>query len=187
MRNLLLNEFLCMVRDRYPAGMLEQVISGYDASAATPVHCDDDNTARMLRLAISVARRSAIPFEEVLRDFGRHLFERFAQLYPAHFSDAEQALDWLGSIEGVLGEGNGAPGSGPLLAVNADLLDARTLTMTCTAPAEIAAVADGLLEECAAHFGGSVEMRSVAGSDENQRTAQLSLLTPPRAALPPAA
>ncbi|MBT8447431.1 MAG: hypothetical protein HKO62_10640 [Gammaproteobacteria bacterium] len=187
MKNLLLNELLCMVRDRCRAGLLEQVITDYDASAATPVHCDDDDTDRILRLVMSVARRTDTPFDAVLRGFGQHLFERFAKLYPAHFSDAEQAMEWLSGIERALDENAGAPGTRPLLEVDADMLDAQTLSMSCRAPAEMAAVADGLLEACAAHFGGSVEMRRLPGHDDTVRTALLRLITPPSAALPPAA
>ncbi len=57
------------------------------------------HSSEMIALVAALAGISGTPVPELLRGFGRHLFARFTEIYPAFFINCRDPLDFIEAIE----------------------------------------------------------------------------------------
>jgi hypothetical protein len=161
MKGVIFTEFLEMVEEKYGARVAKHVVTseklGSGGRYSAVGNYDHEEIAE---LASRLSSAIGVPRSEVTRDFGRHLFQRFAALYPVFFVGADSAFEFLLGIESYI-----HAELGKLYA------DAQFPSFACTARAPghlemryrsfrpMADLAEGLILGCAAHFGEHVELK----------------------------
>jgi hypothetical protein len=114
--------------------------------------------AELEQLVVRIARHSGLRRDAILRRFGRHLFARFAALFPA-FQAGDSALDLLAHLEARIHD--------ELRALPAGLDPARIacvgrgrdwVELRYQSERGLEDLAEGLLHGCADHFGERVEV-----------------------------
>ena len=161
MKGVIFTEFVEFVEDRFGPELAGQMVaaskvpSGGRYNAAGNYDHDE-----LVRLVNQLGSAQGLPAGTLLRQFGVHLFERFAALYPIFFADADSAFALLGNIETYIhGElrklypdaefptfecGSNAPGN---------------LQMTYRSERGFGDLAQGLIEGCIAHFGEPIDVQ----------------------------
>jgi len=100
MKGIVFTEFLEMVEQRFSPDVADAIVdaSGVPSGGSyTAVGTYDHGELIALVAALSRATGLAIPV--LVREFGRHLFRRFVELYPRFFSGVGSAFDFLMGIE----------------------------------------------------------------------------------------
>src|SRR5213080_4751245 len=89
-----------MVESRFSPRMAEEIIEAAhvpSGGAYTAVGTYDHS--EIVRLVQQLAKATGVPANDLLKEFGKHLFKRFAAGYPMFFEDIDNAFDFLADIE----------------------------------------------------------------------------------------
>ena len=100
MKGVVFTEFLEMVEDRFSADLADRVIDGCDLAsngAYTSVGTYDHR--EFVQLVERLGQETEIPVSSLLRDFGEHLFGRFAANYGMFFEGVHSTFPFLKSVE----------------------------------------------------------------------------------------
>lgn len=151
MKGIVFTEFLDWVGSDEALPELEQT-GHYAATTSYP-------SEELVGLVERVAGSRGMKTRDLLRDFGKHLFGRFAALYPVFFFQADSALDFLSNINGYVHD-----------EVQKFYPDAEFPHFECWAPSSgrlemvygsrrpLADLAEGLILGCIAHFAEPVAL-----------------------------
>ena len=160
MKGIVFTEFLEMVESKYSADMVDQILEdsllpsgGIYTSVGTYDH------GEMISLLTELGKHTGLGNQELLRNFGEYLFDRFANLYPEFFGTTDNALVFLSKVDDYIhveirklypdAELPEFDCSGPRDGV---------LEMTYRSERPFAALAEGLIRGCIAHYGQSVDV-----------------------------
>ncbi|MCU0796243.1 MAG: heme NO-binding domain-containing protein [Akkermansiaceae bacterium] len=172
MKGIVFTEFLEMIEARHDGDFADDLIvtaglphDGAYTAVGTYPHTE------MVALVVRYSAMSEIPVPEVLKGFGRHLFERFAVLYPVFFDQVRCPLDFLGTIEDVIHvEVRKLYPDAELPRFDAVRPEPGVLELTYRSERHLADLAEGLIEGCVKHFGVPHEIeRGDAESDGSVR------------------
>ena len=155
MKGIVFTEFLEMVETLHDGDFVDELIvtaglphDGAYSAVGTYPHTE---------MAALVVRYSAMTGTQVplaLRGFGRHLFSRFATLYPVFFENIRCPLHFLGTIEGVIHvEVRKLYPDAELPRFDAVWPSPDVLELTYRSERHLGDLAAGLIEGCVEHFG----------------------------------
>lgn len=161
MKGMVFTEFLELVEDAFGMDVCDTILERVDPPSGgsyTAVGTYDHQELVDLVAALSDATSTPIP--DLLRTFGRHLFGRFVQGYPALFEDADDPLDFLASVEEHIHvEVRKLYPDAELPTFDHDRTD-DGLELVYRSPRPFGPFAEGLIEGCIEHFGRDLAVES---------------------------
>lgn len=160
MKGVVFTEFLEWVEGRWGPEGADRIItraglphSGGYTAVGTYDHQE------FVRLVNQLGNLAVLPAREVLLAFGRHLFGRFVQGYPAFFTDVESAFDFLPRIDSHIHvEVRKLYADAELPRFEHAWLDPDTLALVYRSERPLGDFAEGLLQACIEHFGEALEL-----------------------------
>lgn len=164
MKGLVFTEFLEMVERKFSPAMVDDIIDDADLpSGGAYTAVGTYPHSEMLALVQCLSKETRLPVPALVKLFGQHLFGRFVELYPSFFHATSNAFDFLDSIE------NHVHTEVRKLYPDAELptfatqrsADGQRLVMTYRSRHPFAALAEGLIEGCLAHFQEKAQIESV--------------------------
>ena len=129
-----------------------------------------------LGLIVTAAEVLGVDPGEMVVQFGRELFGRFKELYPAFFGDVSTALDFLERVEDHIHQEVGKlypEAQTPRIAtVREALPTGEAMAVEYTSHRPMALLAHGLIEGCIAEFGADLVVERFDGAAGDGRSAR---------------
>jgi hypothetical protein len=166
MKGVVFTEFLEMVESQNSALYAQSIIEESRlASGGAYTAVGTYPESEMAALVGALSRRSGVAPGELLRQFGRHLFARFSELYPSLFGEAEDAFSFLASVETKIHVNvkklypDASLPRFEVVEQSADLF-----RIIYRSERHLEDLCEGLIEGCLAHFGerAQIERRVLA-------------------------
>jgi hypothetical protein len=167
MKGVVFTEFLEMVEERFSPDMTDQIIENSklaSGGAYTTVGTYDHD--EMIQLVSRLSEETGIPVAELLRSFGMHLFGRFQVMFPKYFEGISSSFDFLQMVDRYIHvEVRKLYPDAELPSFDCDASRPGCLQMTYRSSRPFAALAEGLIRGCVAHYGESVDIATEDMSD----------------------
>jgi hypothetical protein len=176
MKGVVFTEFLEMAEARFSLRVVDRVLSA--ANPASRGHYTSVGTypsGELVSILAELSNETGIAANQLLKDFGEHLFGRFAVGHPAFFAEVTDAFGLLKSVEGYIHvevRKLYPEAELPTLECSDDGLD--RLVLIYRSPRRLADLAEGLIQACGKHFG---EPLTVAREDLSEGTGELVRFT----------
>jgi hypothetical protein len=160
MKGLIFTEFLEMVETVWSLDMVDQIIARSQvASAGVYTSVGNYPHQEMVALVVALSEDTQTPVEQLIRTFGRHLFGRFAALYPRFFNGISDSFQFLGGIEDIIhAEVRKLYPEADLPTFIVETAPGR-LTLTYFSEHPFADLAHGLIEGCLTHFDDKADLQ----------------------------
>lgn len=160
MKGIVFTEFLEMVEDRFGLGMVDRVIEAAQlpgAGAYTAVGTYDH--AELISLVKALSQATSTPVPALVQAFGRHLFPRFHQRYPALFAGVDSAFEFLRGVERYIHvEVRKLYPDAELPSFSYEDSPPGRLVMLYQSHRPFADLAEGLIQACIAHYGEPIRL-----------------------------
>lgn len=155
MKGIVFSEFIEMVEEQFSPEIADRMIDAAQLpSGGAYTAVGTYSHEEMLALITELSRLTDVPVAQLVHAYGRHLFRRFTQLYPAFFDGVPTAFDFLASIENhVHLEVRKLYPDAELPRFDTPESDARHMVMVYESRRPFAALAGGLIDGCLAHYG----------------------------------
>lgn len=167
MKGIVFTEFLEMVESQFSIDMAEQIIEMAQAESGgvyTSVGTYDH--AELVSLVVSLSQETSTPISDLLNSFGKHLFQKFLQAYPAFFTEAKDAFDLLERVDGHIHvEVKKLYPDAELPKFETRRVDANQLEMIYTSSRHFEDLAEGLIDACVEHYAQPIVVRRSICSD----------------------
>lgn len=177
MKGIVFCEFVEMLEQEFSADMADEIISGAaleSGGAYTTVGTYDHH--EMLALVTQLSEKTGTPVPDLVEAFGRYLFGRFVDLYPAFFEGVDGAFSFLDRIEEhVHVEVLKLYPDAELPTFDTSRTDDNTMVMVYQSTRPFADLAKGLIEGCIAHYGEPVDVQMEDLSDEGRTHVRFTL------------
>lgn len=178
MKGIVFCEFVEMLEQEFSADMADEIISGTtleSGGAYTTVGTYDHH--EMLALVTQLSEKTGTPVPDLVEAFGRYLFGRFVDLYPAFFEGVDGAFSFLDRIEEhVHVEVLKLYPDAELPTFETSRTDDNTMVMVYQSTRPFADLAKGLIEGCIAHYGEPVDVQMEDLSDEGRTHVRFTLM-----------
>ena len=169
MKGVVFTEFLDMVAEEHGLETLDQMIEDANvpsAAAYTAVGTYDHREIIMLSTALGTI--TGTDAAGLIEAFGRHLFGRFAVLYPQFFDQQTTAFEFIQSVEGTIHvEVMKLYPDAELPRLATEVLSSGRLRVTYRSQRSLADLAEGLLCACIEHFDEDIELRRAPADDRS--------------------
>jgi hypothetical protein len=183
MLGVVFTEFMEMVEDRFSMDMVDDILEdAAPASGGAYTAVGKYDPTEMLALVGALSARTGVSVGDLAQAFGNHLFGQLAKGHPALLDGMTTALDLLDNIESHIHT------EVRKLYPNAELPRFETerpapdrLIMVYHSSRPLAALAVGLIEGCAAHFGETLD---IAKEDLSEGAGTAARFTIQRVATP---
>jgi hypothetical protein len=177
MKGIVFTEFLEMVELKYSADVVDEILEGSALPSGgiyTSVGTYDHG--EMISLLSALGKHTGLGNQELLCAFGEYLFGRFAGLYPEFFGATDQALLFLSKVDDYIHvEIRKLYPDAELPEFDCDGPREGVLEMTYRSERPFAALAEGLIRGCIAHYGQSVDVAIEDLSDGRQTSVRFVL------------
>ncbi len=178
MKGVVFTEFLEMVEDRFSPEMADQIVVRAELPSGgvyTTVGTYDHR--EMIQLVSCLSEETGISPAELVRSFGMHLFGRFHTMFPKYFEGVTSSFDFLQRVDHYvhIEVGKLYPDA-ELPSFDCDTSQPGCLRLTYRSSRPFAALAEGLIRGCVAHYGEAVDIAMEDLSD-GAGTAARFLLT----------
>ncbi|MEZ5935858.1 MAG: heme NO-binding domain-containing protein [Alphaproteobacteria bacterium] len=161
MKGVVFTEFLEMVEDYFSPDVADSIIEASDlpsGGAYTAVGTYDH--AEIVTLVQNLSAETGLGLDLLLRSFGKHLFARFVQGYPAFFEGKRDAFHFLQSVEDHIHvEVRKLYPDAELPSVAASLEGPNHLKIVYRSDRNMGDLAHGLIEGCVQHFAEPIEIQ----------------------------
>lgn len=161
MKGMVFTEFLDMVEARFGLAVQDRIITAArlpNQGAYTAVGTYDHGELVRLVLALSEATDEPVP--ELIRSYGRHLFQRFSVAYPAFFQGVPDSFAFLRNIESYIHvEVRKLYPDAELPSFRYEQHGPDRLVMIYQSRRAFGDLAEGLIEGCIAHYGETVVLQ----------------------------
>lgn len=167
MKGIVFREFLEMVEETFGMDVADRIVEeselpsgGAYTSVATYDHRE------ILTLVGKLHEQTQIPVPDLVRAFGRYMFQRFVVLYPAFFVGVPSAFAFLQRIDGIIHvEVRKLYPDAELPTFDCEPLGSDRLAMTYRSQRPFAELAEGLIQGCAEHYKEpiSIERQDLEG------------------------
>ena len=177
MKGVVFTEFLEMVEDRFSPEMADRIIERADpASGGVYTAVGTYDHGEMIRLVSCLSEETGIPAADLVRAFGMHLFGRFHTLFPKYFEGVASSFDFLQRIDQYIHvEVRKLYPDAELPSFDCDTSEPGCLRITYRSSRPFAALADGLIRGCVAHYREAVDIAMEDLSDGTGTAARFSL------------
>lgn len=177
MKGVVFTEFLEMIEDSFSPEMADRIIEAADLSsggAYTTVGTYDHG--EMVRLVSCLSAETGIPSAELMRAFGMHLFERFHAMFPSYFENISSSFEFLQRIDHYIHvEVRKLYHDAELPSFDCDTSRSGCLRLTYRSSRPFAALAEGLIRGCVAHYGETIDIAVEELSDGKGTAARFVL------------
>ena len=177
MKGIVFCEFVEMMEAEFSAEMADEIISSTDlesGGAYTAVGTYDHH--EMLALVTQLSEKTGAPVPDLVRAFGRYLFGRFVELYPAFFEGVDGAFSFLDRIEEhVHVEVRKLYPDAELPTFATSRPDDDTMVMVYQSRRPFADLAHGLIEGCITHYDEPVNVESEDLSNDDRTHVRFTL------------
>ena len=177
MKGIVFCEFVEMMEQEFSGEMADEIISGAQlesGGAYTTVGTYDHH--EMLTLVTRLSEKTGMPVPDLINAFGRYLFGRFFELYPAFFEGVDGAFSFLDRIEEhVHVEVRKLYPDAELPTFATSRPDDDTMVMVYQSKRPFADLAHGLIEGCITHYGESVNVESEDLSNDGRTHVRFTL------------
>ncbi len=172
MKGVVFTEFLELVEQRHSLDMVDAVLDDVQpASGGAYTSVGTYPHAEMAGLVTALAQRTGVSVAEILRDFGRYLFQRFVVGYPMFFDGIDDALDFLAGIEDVIhAEVLKLYPDAELPRLPVVEYTSRHLQLRYESTRHLEDLAEGLIEGCLIHFGTKASLERLPPAEGEQHT-----------------
>lgn len=173
MKGIVFSEFIEMVEERFSPEIADRIIEVAklpSGGAYTAVGTYDHQ--EMLELVNRLAEETGTPVADLVREYGRHLFHRFFQLYPSFFEDVPGVFDFLDRIENhVHVEVRKLYNDVELPHFDTPEHSRDRMAMIYASKRPFAALAEGLILGCIEHYGEPITLsrQDLPASDDLYR------------------
>jgi len=155
MKGIVFTEFLDMVEQNFGYEMVDTLLNeselpsgGIYTSIGTYSHQE------MVNLLVTLNMKTEIPTAQLLRTFGRYLFQRFTKIYSHLIDKAPDAFAFLGSIHNYIHvEVRKLYPDAELPHFDIEQLNTTTLVMHYSSVRSMGDLAFGLIEGAMKHYG----------------------------------
>jgi hypothetical protein len=160
MKGVVFTEFLEMVEARFSPEMADRIIVGAELSSGgvyTTVGTYDHR--EMIQLVSCLSKETGISPAELVRSFGTHLFGRFHTMFPKYFEGVTSSFEFLQRIDHYIHiEVGKLYPDAELPSFDCDTSQPGCLRLTYRSSRPFAALAEGLIRGCVAHYGEAVDI-----------------------------
>lgn len=178
MKGVVFTEFLEMVEDKFSPEVADRIIEAAELPSGgvyTTVGTYDHR--EMLQLVSRLSKETGIPTADLVRTFGVHLFGRFHSLFPKYFEGVGSSFEFLQRVDHYIHvEVAKLYPDAELPSFECDTSEPGCLRLTYRSSRPFAAMAEGLIRGCIAHYGEAIDvaMEDLSGG---QGTAARFVLT----------
>ena len=180
MKGVVFTEFLEMVESKFSADMADQILDESELPSGgvyTTVGTYDHD--EMVSLVEALGKHTGLSTPELLRAFGEYLFGRFESGYPAFFESTNSALEFLSKVDDYIHvEVRKLYPDAELPSFECHSPRSGRLEMTYKSSRPFAALAEGLISGCIAHYGQPVDMK-IEDLSNGEGTSARFILTEP--------
>ncbi|NJO36562.1 MAG: hypothetical protein HC871_01775 [Rhizobiales bacterium] len=133
--------------------------------------------AEIVTLVHNLSTETGLGCDELLHAFGKHLFGRFVQAFPAFFEGQRDAFQFLQSVEDQIHvEVRKLYPDAELPSLDAIQQEPNHLKIVCRSDRSMGTLAHGLIEGCIQHFAALIEIRRSHGLADAAYRAEFDLL-----------
>lgn len=169
MKGVVFTEFLELVEDQFGLEMVDGIISdaklendGAYTAVGTYHH------AELVRLVVALEKHSQIAIPDLLKTFGKHLFQRFSETYPILFDGIDNAFDFLAGVHGHIHvEVRKLYPEAELPDISAEKTDQNTLKLHYKSSRPFADFAEGLVRGCIEYYGEPHQIQVLERAADN--------------------
>lgn len=163
MKGIIFREFISMVETQFSLEMADEIISAstlqtegaYTTVGTYPV-------GEMVELLSHLSARSGVPVPELLRAFGRYLFERFSVIHADYVKPTDTTFSVLRQLDGhIHAEVRKLYSDTELPSFSYEDLGDGSLQLDYRSRRPLADLAEGLLQGCIAHFNESLDIERI--------------------------
>ena len=177
MKGIVFCEFVEMMEQEFSGEMADEIISGAQlesGGAYTTVGTYDHH--EMLTLVTRLSEKTGMPVPDLINAFGRYLFGRFFELYPAFFEGVDGAFSFLDRIEEhVHVEVRKLYPDAELPTFATSRPNDDTMVMVYQSKRPFADLAHGLIEGCITHYDEPVNVESEDLSNDGRTHVRFTL------------
>jgi hypothetical protein len=177
MKGIVFTEFLEMVEDKFSPELADQILEAAELRSGgvyTAVGTYDHH--EMIELVSCLSKKTGIDSAELLRSFGAYMFKRFHVLFPDYFNGIEYSFDFLSKIENYIHvEVRKLYPEAELPSFVCDTSQPGRLRLTYRSTRPFAALAEGLIRGCVAHYGEAADIEMEDLSDGSGTAARFLL------------
>jgi Haem-NO-binding len=178
MKGVVFTEFLEMVENTFSPEMADRIIERAELPSGgiyTTVGTYDHG--EMIQLVSCLSEETGIPAAELVRSFGTYLFGRFHTIFPKYFEDVSSSFDFLQRTDHYIHvEVRKLYPDAELPSFDCDTSRPGCLCLTYRSSRPFAALAEGLIRGCVAHYGEAVDI-AVEDLSDGAGTAARFVLT----------
>lgn len=168
MKGIVFTEFLDMVEAEFGYDIVDKIIEnsnltskGIYTSVGTYSH------GEIVSLLTNLSEEVSVEAEILLKAFGKYLFDAFLSSYPHFFSQVDNVVDFLKSIDDHIHvEVLKLYPDATLPTFNCITKEDGSLEMTYKSERRMAALAEGLIEKSIAHYQESYQVRSIKVNED---------------------
>ena len=177
MKGIVFTEFIEMVEDVFSPEIADQIINDTELDsdgAYTAVGTYDHH--EILAMVTRLSELTSIPVGDLVQAFGKHLLNRFTELYPVFFNEVDDTFSFLDTIEShVHIEVLKLYPDAELPSFTVDHADGKTLIMSYKSSRPFAMLAQGLIKGAAEYFNEKISIEMVDLSNGKGNHARFEL------------
>jgi hypothetical protein len=160
MKGIVFTEFIDLATAKFGEAVVDRVITESNlpsGAAYTAVGTYDH--AEMMTMVRNLSQAMQVPVPSLLKDFGQHLFTRFAARYARFFAGIQSSFCFLSRIEEHIHvEVKKLYPDAELPSILCERRSENEMVLTYRSTRPLAAFAEGLMLGAIAHFGETVEV-----------------------------
>lgn len=171
MKGMVFTEFFEMVEATFSADMVDDIIDDANVpSGGVYTSVGTYDHAEIVALVIALSTRTGIAVPDLLKAFGKYLFNRFSQGYRQFFESQTDAFAFLAGIENIIhAEVRKLYPDAQLPRFDVEHQDAKELVLIYRSGRHFEDLAEGLLQGCVAYFDDSIVIaRSTLGQGDER-------------------
>jgi hypothetical protein len=161
MKGIVFTEFLEMVESKFSPELADSIIEAAElpsGGAYTTVGTYDHG--EMIKLVSCLSKETGASTAELMRSFGIYMFGRFYVLFPQYFAGIDSSFRFLELIEDYIHvEVRKLYPEAELPSFECDTSQPGCLRLTYRSTRPFAALAEGLIRGCTAHFREDVDIK----------------------------
>ena len=182
MKGVVFTEFMDMVDEKFGVDITEDIVAKADlpsGGAYTSVGTYDHG--ELVALVHNLSTSTSTDMSVLIHAFGRHLLDRFVDLFPDFFSADADVLSFLENVDGYIhGEVRKLYPDATLPEITTERLPDGRFVLNYRSKRMMGDLAEGLIEGAIAHYGGTQACSRTDHPNENGQQCVTFTLTPSR-------
>jgi hypothetical protein len=168
MKGVVFVEFIEMVDSVFSSELAETIIIACDLPSQgvyTATGTYDHN--ELLAMVVELSKRTEVPVADLVKAFGRHLFQVFSGSFPVKINPKHELFEFLESVENYIHvEVRKLYPDASLPSIACEKTGENTMELSYKSACPFADLANGLILESAEHFKTNVTVERSKGADD---------------------